>query len=162
MSAERLDGKEQNQDGAGDAHDGGAGKIWVHHRDALDGSEHALGRRQNTIGHHQRNAEHASDFEGKLGRPRLLEEIPDAASCWAKLAGVMTLQLQEVVAVGVVACNAGVARQERVEGKCAALAIVVGTENDEGVFDGDDQGQGPDDDGERANEIVPAGLGCES
>lgn len=57
--------------------------------------------------------------------------------------------------------NVRVARQEGVERKCAALAVVVGSQDDEGVLDGDDEGQGPDDDGERPDEIVPAGLGCE-
>lgn len=57
--------------------------------------------------------------------------------------------------------NVCVACQEGVERKGTALTVVVCSQDDEGVLDGDDEGQGPDDDGERTDEIVPAGLGCE-
>ena len=55
-------------------------------------------------------------------------------------------------------CDVGIPREETVEREGAALSIIVGTQNDEAVFDGDDKSQSPDDDGQRADEVLGGGL----
>lgn len=52
-------------------------------------------------------------------------------------------------------------RQERVNGKGAALALVVGAEHDEDIFQSDDQGEGPDDERQSSEEIVVRRGGSE-
>ena len=51
-------------------------------------------------------------------------------------------------------CDVGIPREETVEREGAALSIIDGTQNDEAVFDGDDKSQSPDDDGQRANQVL--------
>jgi len=45
------------------------------------------------------------------------------------------------------------ARQQRIYGKGTTLALIIGGEDYEDIFDGDDQCQGPDDQGDDAEQI---------
>jgi len=73
----------------------------------------------------------------------------------------VTFDLDGARDAGVTSGDAGIAGEEGVQRKGTALAVVVGAQDDEGVLDGDDDGQGPDDDRQRADQVLPAGLAGE-
>lgn len=85
----------------------------------------------------------------------ILQELAEALPAWLQLAGEVALQLDGIVIFRVSLDNVRVSRQKAVQGKGASLTIVVGAEDDECVFDGDNQGQRPDDDGQGANQVIP-------
>lgn len=159
--SKRLDGEQGDEDGARDAHNGRPGERRIRHGNPLDGAQHRLRGREHAVSKDQTDAQDADGLERELGGTRALEEGADAARGRTEVVGGATVERDGGEVQGGVLGDVGEAGEERVERKGAALAVVVGAEDDEGVFDGDDEGQGPDDDGEGADEVVPRGLGGE-
>jgi hypothetical protein len=56
---------------------------------------------------------------------------------------------------------ANISSQQVIHGKSAALALIVGEKHDGDVFHGDNQSHGPDDQRQRAQEVVVARRGAE-
>ena len=54
-----------------------------------------------------------------------------------------------------------IASEERIAAKCAALALIVGMQDDEDILQGDNYGEGPQDDGQDLNEVIIGWRGGE-
>ena len=54
-----------------------------------------------------------------------------------------------------------VSRKQRIQGKGATFSVIIGEENNADVLYGHDQCEGPDDDGQRAQEVIIGWIGRE-
>lgn len=116
-----------------------------------------LRRGQHPICHDHRHTNHTNKFEHELGCGRVLDEPSETSSDWLHLVCVVSLQLLQLGGTGITD-NMGEPGKERVKCKSTSLAVIVGSEDNETVLDGDDESERPDNDGECADEIVPARL----
>ena len=161
-SAEGLQQEEKDEDGAGSANDGGRLEVGVGDFEALDGTQDGLSRSEHAVGHHHRDTEDTNDLEAELANRGALDEFADAPSSGLKISSEIPLHPNTTSGGRVpIRRDVGVPRHKAVQCEGASLAIVVGIEDDEAILDTHEQGQGPDDEGEGTDKVIPGWLRAE-
>lgn len=112
--AKGLNREEDDNDGAGDAHNGIGAELWVGDPDALNGAQHRLGGREDAVGQDEGDTEHADHFESDLRRLAGLQKVPDFPAETTQIFGPVALERDSGGHFRVAVDNVGVPREEGV------------------------------------------------
>jgi hypothetical protein len=120
----------------------------------LDSSEDGLSGSQDTVCEDHRHSEHTNALEDVPGDLAALKDVADSVAALAQVVGHVTIHLDHGCFTGIAIGDVGVAGEESIGREGTTFAVVVAAEDDDDVFEGNHHEEGPDDEGEGANEIL--------